>query len=150
MIGMRLVQLIEGHSDELASSLSERLRNSSRTTDYLKIDAEELRDSTAQIYQHLSDWLLNKTETDVELHYLKMGMRRFDQGIRISDFVWALIITKENLWRFLQTRAIVDRAIELYGELELIQLLDQFFDRALYYGILGYERARKEHGARAA
>ncbi|MFB3917324.1 MAG: hypothetical protein ACE14M_11380 [Terriglobales bacterium] len=149
MLALRLVRLIEGHSQELASSLAERLRTSSRTTDYLKIPAEELRDGARRIYEHLSDWLLNKTESDVELHYLKQGMRRFEQGIRISDFVWAIIITKENLWRFLQTRAVADGAVELYGELELIQLLDQFFDRALYYATVGYERARHE-GARAA
>ena len=29
----------------------------------------------------------------------------------------------------------------LYGELELQRLLNQFFDRAIYYAVLGYEEA---------
>jgi hypothetical protein len=31
--------------------------------------------------------------------------------------------------------------VALYGELELQRLLNQFFDRAIYYAVLGYEEA---------
>jgi hypothetical protein len=37
--------------------------------------------------------------------------------------------------------------VQIYGELELVQLLDQFFDRALYYAVVGYERARMRKAA---
>jgi hypothetical protein len=47
------------------------------------------------------------------------------------------------LWGFLQREAFGERAWELFGELELLRLLDQFFDNALYYAAVGYERARK-------
>ena len=150
MLGLRLVKLIEHHSDELANSLVDRLRTSSRTTSFQKIPVEELKDSATDIYQHLNDWLMNKTETDLEVHFVKLGMRRHAQGIELSDFIWAIINTKENLWRFLQAEAVVDRVLELYGELELMQMLDQFFDRGLYYATVGYERARKERIGKAA
>ncbi len=143
MIAVRLVRLIEQHADELAAGLIERIRHSSRTVDYFKIPEEELRRAAGEIYRRLGDWLQNKTETDIEYHYTQTGMRRAEQGVAISDFVWALVITKENLWRFLQSHAIVDRMFELYGELELIQMVDQFFDRALYYSILGYQRFQR-------
>ena len=47
-----------------------------------------------------------------------------------------------------------DTIFDLYGELEVLQLLNQFFDRAIYYAILGYEEAvstavRKDDWARA-
>ena len=29
--------------------------------------------------------------------------------------------------------------MEVFGELEMLQLLEQFFDRAIYYASVGYE-----------
>jgi hypothetical protein len=143
MLSQRLFRLIEAGSDELANDLVDRLRHSSRTVDYFKIPEEELRQNAGSMYRHLGDWLLNKTETDIEFRYTQLGEKRAEQGIAISDLVWALVITKENLWRFLQTHAAVDHIVGLYGELEFVQLVDQFFDRALYYAVHGYQRARQ-------
>ena len=148
MLATRLVRLIEAHSDQLATSLTEKIRTSQRTLDYLKIAPEELKQQAYEIYLHLGDWIMSKTESDIELHYTRIGEHRAEQGIRYSDFIWAMVITKENLFHYLQTQAIAERAIELLGELELLQLVDQFFDRALYYSIVGYERAWK--GQKAA
>ena len=38
--------------------------------------------------------------------------------------------------------------MELHGELELMHLLDQLFDRALYYAAMGYERERDRIGGK--
>lgn len=141
MLSTRVVRMIELHSDELAADVVERLRHSSRTAEYLKLPKDELRHDAARIYRHLGDWLLTKSETEVEFSYTQLGMARARQGIPIGDFVWALIIIKENLWRYLQANLTADRAFELYGELEFAQLVNRFFDRALYYGTLGYGRA---------
>ena len=32
--------------------------------------------------------------------------------------------------------------LEIYGEMELLRLMDQFFDRALCYATEGYEKTR--------
>jgi hypothetical protein len=147
MLATRLVRIIEAHSEKLATSLTEKIRTSQRTLDYLKIAPEELKQQAYEIYVHLGDWIMSKTESDIELHYTRVGEHRAEQGIRFSDFVWALVITKENLFHYLQTQAVSDRAIELLGELELLQLVEQFFDRALYYAMVGYERAQKRQRA---
>lgn len=147
MIATKLVRLIEAHSDQLASSLTEKIRTSQRTLDYLKIPPQELRQQSFEIYAHLGEWLVAKTESEIEHHYIELGQYRAENGIRISDFVWAIVIVKENLFHYLQTNATLDAAIELLGELELMQLVDQFFDRAIYYGMVGYERAQKQRKA---
>jgi hypothetical protein len=144
MLSLRLIRLIAEHSEDLARDLVDRLRHSSRTVDYFKIPEHELLQYGASIYRNLEEWLLNKTETDVEYQYTQIGMKRAEAGIAISDFIWALVITKENLWRFLQVHAAVDRMAELYGELEFMQLVDQFFDRAMYYAAVGYQRVKRK------
>jgi hypothetical protein len=61
--------------------------------------------------------------------------------------LWALVIGKEHLLAFLHREGFADGAVELYGELQLLQLLDQFFDRAVYYAAVGYEQARMKKAA---
>jgi hypothetical protein len=46
--------------------------------------------------------------------------------------------------------AAVDRPAEVFGELEMLQLLDQFFDRAIFFAALGYESAAAEISTAAA
>ena len=93
-----------------------------------------------EIYRHLGDWLLGKSEFDIEKRYLEIGARRAQQNVPISQLVWTIVLTKENLWEYLKKEAVMDRPTEVFGELEMLQMLDQFFDRAIYYGAVGYEQ----------
>jgi hypothetical protein len=140
MISLRLVQLIERHSDELATELVSKLGNSSRTSDLHKVPIEELRRRIQEILRHLSEWLLTKTGHDIEQRYLEIGERRASQGVALPDFCWAIVMTKEHLWEFLQSEGLIRGPVEIYGEMELLRLLDQFFDRALCFAAEGYEQ----------
>ncbi len=142
MLSLNLVRLIERHSDQLAHGLCEKLRLSDKTADFLRVPSEELEAAAFQVYRHLGEWLLTKTECDIEVRFKEIGARRAAQGVSVADWIWGIVITKEHLWGFLQRESLVDRPFELYGELELLRLLDQFFDRAIYYGVLGYQQHR--------
>ena len=143
MLAYRLVRLIETHSDRLAGTLLERVQGSEILRDYQKVPTEELKTRVYEIYRHLGDWLLGKTEFDIEQRYVEIGERRAQQGVPLSQVVWTIIQTKENLWDFLKREAVLDRPVEIFGELELLQMLEQFFERAIYYATIGYEQAKK-------
>jgi hypothetical protein len=147
MIGGHLVRLIERHADELTEGLTKKMRNSERAAEFRKAPQEELKTAAREIYNHLGDWLLSKTESDIEVRYTQIGARRWSQGVPLAQFVWAFLLSKEHLFAFLQREALLESAVELYSELELVQLLDQFFDRALYYAVVGYEQARMKKAA---
>ena len=70
---------------------------------------------------------------------VEIGARRARQRVPLSEVVQAIVLTKENLWEFLKSEAVMDRAVEIMGELELLQMLEMFFDRAIYYAAVGYE-----------
>jgi hypothetical protein len=59
--------------------------------------------------------------------------------VPLSEVVWVIVLTKENLWEFIKKEAVLERPVEVFGELEMLQLLEQFFDRAIYYASVGYE-----------
>jgi len=146
MFSYRLVRLIEAHADALASGLEEKVQSSSQVIHFRHIPPHELRERVYEIYRHLGEWLLGKNELDIEQRYREIGARRARQKIPLSEVVQAIVLTKENLWEFLKSEAVMDRAVEIMGELELLQMLEMFFDRAIYYASVGYE----EELARAA
>ena len=141
MLGMRLVRLIEEHSAELALGLMEKIRKSERTSDFRKIPGDERRLAAAEVYRNLGEWLLQKTESDIKARFRAVGERRAAEGIRLHQLVWALLLSREHLWQFLRSQSFTDNIVALYGEIELQRVLRHFFDRAIYYAVLGYEQA---------
>jgi len=141
MIAVRLVRLIEQHSDELTETLLERFQSSPRTSDLGKVPAHELRCRSSEIIHNLSDWLLSKSDAEVERRYREIGARRAAQGVSLAHVCWGIFLTKEHIWNFLQREGFLRGALEIYGEMELLRLLDQFFDRAVCYCAAGYEQA---------
>lgn len=139
MIALRLVRLIENHSEELAEGLTQKLLSSDRTRDLQKLPPGELCQRCLEIYRNLSDWLINKTEHDIEVVYRALGARRAAQGVSMAGLIWAILLTKEHLWGFLDSEGIHGGLHNLFGELELLRQLDRFFDRAVYYATEGYE-----------
>jgi hypothetical protein len=147
MVALKLVRLIEKHSGELIRELTEQIQTSKRTSDFQKIPAAELELAAAEVYRHLGEWLSQKTEDDIESRFGAIAARRAAEGIGLHQFVWALIISRDHLWHFLQREAFACSVVELYGELELHQVLNQFFDSAVYYGILAYDKAKQDKAA---
>src|SRR5579872_6866733 len=145
MFSYRLVRLIESHADALAAGLEEKVQSNTQITHFREIPAIELRERVYEIYRHLGEWLLGKNELDIEHRYLEIGARRAHQGVPLSEVVQAILLTKENLWEFLKSEAVMDRAVEIMGELELLQMLEMFFDRAIYYAAVGYEEEVTRH-----
>jgi hypothetical protein len=144
MFSYRLVRLIESHADVLATGLERKVTSSEYATSFRHIPAHELRERVYEIYRHLGDWLLGKNQEDIEQRYREIGARRASQNVPLPELIQAIVLTKENLWDFLKSEAVLDRAIEILGELELLQMLEQFFDRAIYFAAVGYEE-QMEH-----
>lgn len=150
MIALRLVRLIESHSDQLAESLLHKLERSTRAADLRKVPGHEIRERTHEVYRNLSDWLLTKTDDDIERVYKPLGRRRAEQGVSLSALCWALMMTEENLWDFLELEGMREKPLEILGGFELLRLMDQFFDQAVYYATVGYESHWQETHAKDA
>jgi hypothetical protein len=50
MLGLRLMRLVEAHSEELAAGLTEKLRKAERTCDFRRIPPEDLHRRAAEVY----------------------------------------------------------------------------------------------------
>ena len=144
-LARRLVQLIEMHSDRLAETMLMKLQSCEKCPTFKNVPREEFRQRVYEVYEHLGEWLTSKKEEDVARRYTEIGVQRKRQGVVLSELMYAIILTREHLWDYLQHEANLEKPAEVFGELEMLQLLEQFFDRAMYYATQGYETA---HAAR--
>jgi hypothetical protein len=113
--------------------------------DYCRVAPDELRTLVSGIYGHLGQWLVTKTEEDLERRYTMIGIRRAEQRVPVSQLLWCIVLVKENLWSFLRDHENLDSTAQVFGELELVQMVDQFFDGAMYFAVRGHERVRDVH-----
>jgi hypothetical protein len=141
LLAYRLVKLIETHSDGLTRSLRDRYLHCDKCAAYANVSDTELAEKVYGVYRHLGDWLMGKTEADIEDRYLEIGAKRAAQGVPVSQVVWMICLVRENLWEYLQKQADLERPAEIFGELKMLEMLDKFFHLAIYYAALGHERA---------
>jgi hypothetical protein len=139
MFPYKLVRMIEIHANQLALELLDTIRSSSELSAYDNVPPEELKECVYEIYRHLGNCLLDGDARDVEVRYTLIGAHRAAQRVPLRQLIRAIVLTKENLWEFLKKDSLIDRPIEVFGELELLQLFDQFFDSAIYDAAIGYE-----------
>jgi hypothetical protein len=146
MLSLRLVHLIEAHSERLAEDLLGTLSSSMECTDLRRLAPEELRARAYEIYRNLGDQLVGSPEWEIARRYTSLGAERAAQGVALSHVVWAIHATKRNLYGFLDREGLSDSPIELSRSLELLGLLDRFFDAAVYHVTVGYEQYLSKHG----
>ncbi len=141
LLAYRLVRLIETHADKLADGTLKRLKEDPKTREFCqRVPCEDFKGAVCGIYGHLGEWLMGKSEEDIATRYTEIGRRRAAQGVLLSELNWAIVLTRENLWEFLKAEDTLERPTEVFGELKLLQLLERFFDCAIYYAAVGYEQ----------
>jgi hypothetical protein len=141
LLTYRLVRAIEYRADSLASSLLRKVQTSERTESYRNVPSEELKKHVNEIYCRLGTWLIDKTTPEIEQHYMAIGARRAEQNVPLSELIWAIILTKDNLWEYIDDVIFPDRISDITDKQEILNMLDNFFDEAIYASAVGYELA---------
>ena len=86
----------------------------------------------------------------VHAEFANWGRRRFEQGIPLSEVLYAVLIIKQHMRRYFLDHGLVEAAfprvegdyvlpMHLHGLQELNARVSRFFDEALYYLACGYE-----------
>lgn len=139
MISGKLISMIEKNADNLISSLIQELRINKRTAAYKNFSESQLMERTENVYKNLRSWLGDKTEDDIKEMYNALGRERKKEKIPLSQVMSAMIITRNHLRRFIEHEIPSNSAMEIYQEMEFINYITIFFDKALYHTIIGYE-----------
>jgi hypothetical protein len=150
MIAARLIELIELHSAQLSNDVARDLRANARTRGFHQVPLDELQPRLFEIVHHLGNWIGDPRSDRVREEFTSWGVRRFDQRIPLSEIVYAIIVFKQHLRRYIHDHGLVDASfpriegdyvlpMHLHSLQELNTTVGQFFDEALYYLARAYE-----------
>jgi hypothetical protein len=118
------------------------LQRHSRLSEYHRLPILELHNRAYDVYHNLGKWVARGAEHEVEATYSDLGRRRYNEGIPLSQVILAMLLTKNHLFDYVRTSGLSDTALDLYQELELVQVVNQFFDKAIYHTAQAFEQAR--------
>ena len=141
MRALKLIEHMKGNAERMSEEVIQKIRNSERCSQLvLAVPAEQQKRSTLEIYRDLTAWLGTESDKTIEQRYGSLGMLRAQQGVPFSNLYWAICIAHEHLWGYMQQECLLDEPVEFWGGVILLRSLTQFFDRALYFALLGYEK----------
>jgi len=144
MRALKLVQHMKANADRMSEELIQRIRNSDRCSELIRrVPAEEQKRYALEIYRDLTDWLAVEIDAIVESRYVDLGIQRAHQGVPLTHVFWAVCVAREYLWEYMQQECLLEEPVEFLGGVMLLHSLNQFFDRVLYFTLVGYQKAGK-------
>jgi len=94
------------------------------------------------IYERLGYWLSPETQTEeIRYFYINLGKQRYQEGFGLDELVMGIIMLKRYLWLEVLSEGLTQTNLELYQALELNNQAVLYFDRAIYYSVVGYMEA---------
>ncbi len=137
----RLVDLIERNAADLTNQWLARIRRDTSLSTYQRLDNSELYNRAYRVYSHLGKWISRETtKEEIARDYIALGAQRRKEGFALSEVIQALFLIRRTLWRKIMDEGLLDTTYDLYQAIELNDRVTLFFDRAIFFTAVGYER----------
>jgi len=103
---------------------------------------EEIADSIVSEFKNNID---RKTAVEaIADRYVQLGIRCCEEGYSSSAIVRLFILLKRHIWLFFQESNFAGQPFDVRSIIALNNRTALFFDRAIYFFLVGYERACSE------
>jgi hypothetical protein len=138
----RLVDLIERNAAELTTNWLAQIRRDTTLPTYHGFDSIELYNRAFRVYSQLGKWISRETtKEEIARDYIALGAQRRKEGFSLSEIIQALFLIRRTLWRKIMDEGLLDTTYDLYQAIELNDRVTLFFDRAIFFTAVGYERS---------
>ena len=142
-VAQRLVKLIENDAGKLATNWLNHVCENVKLPSYHNFEKRELYNRAYEVYSHLGKWIAWETSREeVAEQYIAHGTQRRRQKFDLAEVVQALILMRVHLWRKVLSEGLLDTAYELNQAIELNIQVVRYFDRAIYFTIVGFTKKR--------
>ncbi len=136
-----ITDMIETHAEQLTNRLVAHLKTDPKTVQYRDLTDDELARRTYDVLTHLGAWLGEMSDDRIKERYVDLGRQRRAEEISLSQVIAALTLSRNHLWNYAKSEGLFESALDLYQEIEFLDLILKFFDKAAYYTAVGYEEA---------
>jgi len=143
LLTTRFTRLVENHAESLSLRWAQEIRTNPLTSGYARFSKEELHDIVFSRFRRLGQWIEKREglEKDIAKNFCEIGRERAKAGIKSSEMVYSLILEKDLVWNYIQDEGLIADGIDMNRALQFIGQLGYFFDKAIYFALVGYEHA---------
>ncbi len=143
---MEFAKFIERFHVEIRDLFLEDTLHKREILSHYQLAEEMLRDLADAV---LSEFTVNiDKRTTVETiadRYVKLGIRCCEDGLSYSEMVRVFILLKRHVWLFFQDSNFAGQPFDVRSIVALNNRTTLFFDRAIYYFLVGFEQTQSEN-----
>jgi hypothetical protein len=141
MLYSRYIRLVEEHAEKLTSQWITEVKSNSATLQYRQFSDQELHNRIFDVYERLGVWLMGEEKETARIgkHFLRLGRTRAEEGIKLSEVTYSLILSRVILLKYILSQGMIDTFFDIQLALEFYQKVVAFFDKAVYLVATGYE-----------
>jgi len=138
-VSKKLVEIIEQNASELTRAYLKDIKRHPDMPSYRSFPENEIYDRAYQVFSQLGKWICYKLDSDeMKEYWFSLGKKRRLEGFSLPEIFLSLCLERKALWKKIEAEGLLDNALDLYQALDLYNRIVSFFDRALYYAIIGY------------
>lgn len=141
---IKLVDLIEGHKQEIAKQWYHYVEKNSRTKSFLDHPESEMISIAAEIYGSFQELFFseNRKETAKKI-FGEYAEKVYRKGIPPHEAIYALILMRRNIWFYAEFKTVFISVLEHYQKEESLNRIILIFDYAFYTIVEKYEELRR-------
>jgi hypothetical protein len=139
-VARKLVNLIETNAEEMSRSYTKEIRTLIEAPGYQTFDEREVHDRGHLVFSQFGRWISSDiSEKDMESYWTALGKERREEGFTMSEIMIAICLIRRDIWQKIRNEGLLDTAEDLYEAMELYGRIVNFFERAQFYTVRGYE-----------
>ncbi|MEW6351546.1 MAG: hypothetical protein AB1646_21040 [Thermodesulfobacteriota bacterium] len=145
---MEFAKFIQRFSEEIKESFLQDAFDQREILAHYRLGKNILEELASNI---LSEFTRNvDRRTHVELiadEYMKMGLNCHEEQLSSAEVIRVFILLKRHIWLFFQESNFAGQPFDVRSIVALNNRIALFFDRAMYYFLVGFEEAEDEESS---
>jgi len=142
-VSQKLVHLIETHAEELSRAYLRDVKTTLEMPTYRVFDETEVYVRAHRVFSQFGRWISAEiSESEMESYWTALGRERREEGFALSEIMVSLCMIRRHVWTKIRDDGFLDTASDLYEAMDLYGRIVNFFDRALFYAVRGFEEKK--------
>jgi hypothetical protein len=142
MLASTLIARIEENWERIASDIIEQRKRYPHLSHYRNLSDTEVRARVRDLTLNLWQWLENPDEDRVRARYEELGRNRYAERIPLSEVLEKVLMIRRHLRQFASDHNPSLTPMEIYGEMEMLRTMANFFDHVVVGIARGYAEAQ--------
>ena len=142
---LEFAKFIQNFRDQIREAFLDDTFDKRELLSHYQLGKEMLEELSDSILSEFAKNIDKKTSVGIIADkYAQLGIRCSEDGLSFSEMARVFILLKRHIWLFFQESNFAGQPFDVRSIVALNNRMALFFDRAIYYFLVGFEQAESE------